>query len=361
MRIITFAQAQPGMELARDLLDKEGNLLLEKGVKLTAQYIRRLQFLGLPAVYITDPLLEDLEDRLLLPEALHREAIRCLSDLFHGKVSELLTSAQTREKYFRRVDNTVDQLVHTVSNRSRDLVNYNICHLGDSIVNHSLNVCLLSIVIGVTANLPAEALKELAMGALLHDIGKLCIPLPILNKPDGLTAEELMEIRKHAVHGYNIVRLSDTISPAAACTVQQHHERYNGSGYSAGLRGEEIHLFGRICAIADVFEAMTADRIYRPPIPRKTVIEKMVSTGYRDFDLRQLQLFLHNIPVYPVGSLVTLSTGEQGYVIRNHARASLRPVVRITTERDGLPLQTPKDIDLAINQYAHITEVNITG
>ena len=361
MRIINFAQAQPGMELARDLLDKEGNLLLEKGVKLTTQYIRRLQRLGLPALYIVDPLLGELEDRLLLPPELHREAIRCLSDLFHSKVSELLSSAQRRKKYFHRVHNIVDRLVHTIANRGRDLVNYNICHLGDSIVNHSLNVCLLSIVIGVAAHLPPETLKELAMGALLHDIGKLCIPPHILNKPGRLTAEELTAVRKHVVHGYNIVRLSDTISPAVACTVQQHHERYNGSGYAAGLQGEEIHLFGRICAIADVFEAMTADRIYRPPIPRKTAIEKMVSTGYRDFDLRQLQLFLHNIPVYPVGSLVTLSTGEQGYVIRNHARASLRPVVRIITEGNGLPLRAPKDIDLAANQYAHITEVNITG
>lgn len=361
MRIIAFAQAQSGMELARDLLDKEGNLLLEKGVKLTALYIKRLQSLGLPALYITDPLLEDLEDRLLLPQALHREAISCLSSLFHGQVSELIHSAQAREKTFRRVDKTVDRMVSIISDRSDNLVNYNICHLGDSIVNHSLNVCLLSIVLGITADLPAVVLKELALGALLHDIGKLCIPQRILNKPHKLTEDEFAEIRKHATHGYELVRLSDTISPAAAFTVLQHHERYNGSGYSKGLKGEDIHLFGRICAIADVFEAMTADRIYRPPIPRKTAIEKMVSSGYRDFDLRQLQMFLHNIPVYPVGSLVKLSTGEQGYVIQNHARNSLRPVIRIITDNEARPLQAPIEIDLSTDQYAHVTDVIITG
>lgn len=361
MRTITFSQVQPGMELARDLLDKDGNLLLEKGIKLTEHYINRLRLFGLPALYITDPLLEDLDDRFLLPEALHREAVACLSTLFRSQVSDLLLSARTRDMHLRRVNSTVDQLVSEVSARCKNFVNYNICDLGDSIVNHSLNVCLLSIVIGLSSNLATPALKELALGALLHDLGKLCIPDHILDKPGALTPNELAEIRKHATYGYDIVRLSDEVPPAAVRTVQQHHERFNGSGYSLGLQGEEIHLFGRICAIADVFEAMTADRIYRPAIPRKKVIETMVTSGHRDFDLRQLQVFLHNIPVYPVGSQVKLSTGEQGYVIRNHVKASLRPVVRLTLDSNNRPLQAPQEIDLLINQSAHITEVLNTG
>lgn len=357
MRTITILEAQPGMELARDLLDKEGNLLLEKGIKLTEHYIKRLQFFGLPAIYITDPLLEDLQDCFLLPEAVHQEAVACLSTLFRNKVSEIFTSPRTRDMYFRCSNRTVDQLVYEISGRDENLINYNICHLGDSIVNHSLNVCLLSLVIGLAAKLPLSALKELALGALLHDLGKLCIPKQILDKPGDLTIEELQEIRKHATYGYDLVRLSKEISPAAACTVQQHHERFNGDGYAKGLRGEEIHPFGRICAIADVFEAMTADRIYRPPMPRKEVIEKMVSSGHRDFDLRLLQIFLHNVPVYPLGSRVKLSSGEQGYVVRNHTKASLRPVVRVITDNEGHPLHTPKEIDLRTNQHTHITEV----
>lgn len=361
MRTIALSQAQPDMELARDLLDKEGNLLLEKGIKLTDQYIKRLRSLGLPAIYITDPLLEDLKDCFLLPEALYQEAVTCLSTLFQSKVSDILLSAQKRAMYFRRLNLTVNQLVSVVSERRDSLINFNIHNLGDSLVNHSLNVCLLSIVIGLASNLPSAALKELALGSLLHDLGKLCISPKILNKPGVLTAEEMLEIRKHATYGYDIVRLSDEVSPAAVCTVQQHHERFNGSGYAAGLRGEEIHLFGRICAIADVFEAMTADRVYRPAIPRKVVIEKMVSSGHRDFDLRQLQVFLHSIPVYPLGSRVTLSTGEQGYVIRNYAKASLRPVVRITIDSEGQALSSPQEINLLTNQCAHITEVCISG
>lgn len=360
MRIVTPAKLQPGMELARDLLDKDGNLLLEKGIKLTEHYIKRLQLFGLPALYITDPLLEDLEDCFLLPEALHREAIASLSSLFRSQVSDILVSARKRERHFRRINNTVDLLVTQVSSRS-NLVNYNICHLGDSIVNHSLNVCLLSIVIGLAAKMSSSELKELALGSLLHDIGKLCIPEHILEKPGAHTAEETLEVRKHTEHGYNIVQLSNQVSPTAACVVQQHHERYNGSGYSSGLQAEEIHPFGRICAIADVFEAMTADRIYRPAIPRKMVIENMVTSGHRDFDLRYLQMFLHNIPVYPLGSRVKLDTGEEGYVVRNNAKASLQPVVRITKDRDGHPLFVPQDIDLSIAKCTHILGILSAG
>lgn len=356
MRTITLLQAQPGMELARDILDKEGNLLLEKGMKLTEHYIKRLQFFGLPALYITDPLLEDLQDCFLLPEAVHQEAVACLSTLFRSKVSEIFMSARTRDRHFRCLNHTVDQLVWETSRRA-NLINYNICHLGDSIVNHSLNVCLLSLVIGLSVKLPPPALKELALGALLHDLGKLCIPSHIIDKPGNLTTEELREIRKHATYGYDLVRLSKEISPAVACTIQQHHERFNGDGYAAGLRGEEIHPFGRICAIADVFEAMTADRIYRPAIPRKEVIEQMVSSAHRDFDLRLLQFFLHNIPVYPLGSQVILSSGKQGYVVRNHAKAALRPVVRIITDSRGQRLHAPQEIDLLINQRTHITKI----
>lgn len=356
MRTITLLQAQPGMELARDLLDKEGNLLLEKGMKLTEHYIKRLQFFGLPALYITDPLLDDLQDCFLLPAAVHQEAVACLSTLFRSKVSDIFMSARTRDMHFRCLNRTVDQLVSEISGR-KDLINYNICHLGDSIINHSLNVCLLSLVIGLSAKLPPSALKELALGALLHDLGKLCIPDHIINKPGDLTNEELLEIRKHTTYGYDLVRLSNEISPAAACTVQQHHERFNGDGYAVGLRGEGIHPFGRICAIADVFEAMTADRIYRPSIPRKEVIEQMVSSGHRDFDLRLLQIFLHNIPVYPLGSQVILSSGEQGYVVRNHAKAALRPVVRVFTDSQGHQLHAPQEIDLLTSQRTHITGV----
>lgn len=357
MRNITLAEVQPGMELARDLLDKDGNLLLEKGIKLTDHYIKRLHLFGLPAIYIIDPLLEDLKDNFLLSEALHKEALANLATLFQSQVSDIMMSARKRDMQFRRMSGTVDQLISEISSRCKNLVNRNICHLGDSIVHHSLNVCLLSIVIGLGCKLPVPALKELALGALLHDLGKIYMPNHILNKPGALTMEEMLEIRKHATYGHELVRLSDEVSPAAACAVQQHHERYNGSGYSTGLRGEQIHPFGRICAIADVFEAMTADRVYRPALSRKEVIEKMVSSGYSDFDLRFLQVFLHNIPVYPLGSRVILNTGEQGFVVYNNAKASLRPVIRITTDSQGQPLRAPQEIDLVTNQSSHIIKV----
>lgn len=252
MRTITLTKVQPGMELARDLLDKDGNLLLEKGIKLTDQYINRLHLLGLPAICIVDPLLDDLKNRFLLPEELHKEALTSLAMLFQSQVSNIMISAKKRDMQFRRINGTVDRLISEISTRCSNLLNHNICHLGDSVVHHSLNVCLLSIVIGLGCNLPLSTLKELALGALLHDLGKICLPDHILNKPGALTVEEMLEIRKHATYGYDLVRLSNEVSPAAACTLQQHHERFNGSGYAIGLRSEQIHPFGRICAIANV-------------------------------------------------------------------------------------------------------------
>jgi len=106
-------------------------------------------------------------------------------------------------------------------------------------------------------------MRELGAAFFLHDLGKSCIPLEILNKPGRLDDAEMMRVMDHPSEGYKLLEASGELSPECAAVVLQHHERVDGSGYPVGLRGEGIHIFGRICCIADVYDALTADRPYK--------------------------------------------------------------------------------------------------
>tara|TARA_B110000483_G_scaffold204394_1_gene247366 strand:+ start:2232 stop:3251 length:1020 start_codon:yes stop_codon:yes gene_type:complete len=162
--------------------------------------------------------------------------------------------------------------------------------------NHVRRVGEFSYVLAKAYGLNEEECQLIRLGAPLHDLGKVAIPDAILNKPGKLTEEEFEIMKDHAVIGYNILNKSQRrILQAAAIMAYEHQEKYNGRGYPRGLKGEEIHIYGRICAIADVFDALSHDRCYKKAWPFDKVVSLFIEERGEHFDPHIVDLMLENI------------------------------------------------------------------
>lgn len=162
--------------------------------------------------------------------------------------------------------------------------------------NHVKRVANFSRILGEAFGMSQDELKILKNAAAMHDIGKIAIPDSILNKPSSLTDSEFEMIKNHTVYGYDILRTSERdLFQAAAIVAHQHHEKYDGRGYPRGVRGESIHIYGRITAIADVFDALASDRVYKRAWEVDRVLELLKSESGKHFDPHLIELFFKNL------------------------------------------------------------------
>jgi HD-GYP domain-containing protein (c-di-GMP phosphodiesterase class II) len=164
---------------------------------------------------------------------------------------------------------------------------------------------------------------------MLHDIGKVFIPKEILNKPGRLSDEEFEAIKSHSVKGHEYLKKFFDMPASSSSGVLQHHERFNGSGYPAGIKGNKITPFGKIIAIADVYDALTSKRAYRDAIDPSEAIEYIMGGCGSLFDPALVDIFLKKIAPYPIGTCVSLSNGMTGLVSENYSDCCLRPKVKI--------------------------------
>jgi putative nucleotidyltransferase with HDIG domain len=221
----------------------------------------------------------------------------------------------------------------------------NLRHRDEYTAIHSINVCVLSVALGRQVGLGREELELIGLGGLLHDLGKMKVPLEILNKPDKLTESEFEIMKKHVLFGADLLKKIEDLPQRAIDFVLQHHERYNGRGYPLGLTGDGIDIFGRIAAIVDVYDAITSDRVYRKSMSPYEGIRKIYEWSANDFDKSLVELFIKSVGIYPVGSLVEVNHSDIGLVVSNNIDA-LKPCVLLLLDRHKQKYQPPRLIDL---------------
>lgn len=234
-----------------------------------------------------------------------------------------------------------------------------LCLFDKSIYEHSMNVALLAYIIGKRLMEP-DKLKELTLGALLHDFGKMSIPLDILNKPGHLTNEEYEIIKNHPVLGAEKL-VNAKLAPAVMDGISKHHERWDGSGYPEALHGEEIPLPAQIIAVADVFDAITANRPYRAGLPPYHALEMILRGMGVDFSPLVVQTFAKMLRLYPENSWVTLNTGEVGTVTRVNIKQPTRPVIRLLFDKYDQPVYGTSEIDLAEDKERFVCTIRYTS
>mgnify|MGYP002345498078 CR=1 FL=1 len=297
------------MVLARPVFGDDGRILLSNGVKLSKTYIERLNQMDYDYLYVYLPGEKQVDFTAPLSDQTTGEAIQSVKDSFvRASKSQHLDLDQVNKV----IEYILDEILAnpTVLFNIMDLKNHNnYCY------HHSVNVCIISTIIGRNLGLARDKLKELAIGALLHDLGMVCIDPEILTKPGRLSEKEMDKVKEHSKFGFNLLRGMRQLSVISAHAAYQHHEREDGSGYPKGLTGENIHLYGKIVAVADSYDAMTSQRVYKKALWSHEAIEELRKKSPEKYDPDIVEAMTGAAAIYPVGSIVMLSTGEKAVVV----------------------------------------------
>ncbi len=352
MRRISTRYLQPGMIVARTIYSSTGKVLLAAGMRITPKYIKRLHEVGVASVYVKDEFFDEPEK---IPDVLSEKSRLETTRL----VKESFLALETNQRLnIRAVKEVVDSIIdELLSNREVLFHLADIRSYDDYTFFHSVNVCILSLMTAITLGYNQLKLKELGIGALLHDIGKIRLSKKLLNKSEELSSEEYQLIRKHPEYGYEILRTYDDVPLLSAHVSLQHHERWDGKGYPRRLAGEQIHEYARIVAVADVYDALLADRPYRPAYSVNqavTIITRMSNTYFQP---RAVAALVSNIAVFPIGSVVMLSTGQTGIVVDVNSNYPTRPIVKVVFDQYGNKMPKSHEVDLTRLNTVFIAKV----
>ncbi len=222
---------------------------------------------------------------------------------------------------------------------------------------HCMNVCTLVVAVAQADGVDPGYLPTITAATLLHDVGKTRVPLEVLNKPGRFEPHELEVMRKHAVFSGDIMREEGGFTEEQVFIAEQHHEMLDGSGYPYGLKGDEIHPYARMTAVADVYDALTAKRVYKPAMPMHMALMALHKNRGTEFDEHFVDLFVRSLGVYPVGSLVELNNKEVAVVYEPNPDNVRKPTIAIITTSNGRPRPAPFIVNLARRSEAEGREI----
>lgn len=341
MRLVPAEAVPEGSYLAKTIYDNNGRVLLREGIQLTGLLIRRIQSIDIYSIYIQDEYSSSIIEDVIKPE-LRQKAIKAVKDTFQSLQRKANDSAQRvtllkqrdlikeKQQYFQAMGQVAESIVEEILGQKNILINIvDIKNMDNYTYQHSVNVAVLSLIIGMQLQLNRQELCELCMGALLHDIGKVFIPKEIVQKYEKVTPEEFEFVKQHPVKGYEYLKGSNDISSASRMIVLQHHERANGKGYPEYRKSEQINKLAKIVAIADSYDKITSDRPYRRGISPNEAIEYIMASGGSLFDYEVVKAFTNVVVPYPAGTLIRLSSGELAVVEEINPVYPLRPIIKI--------------------------------
>lgn len=327
MRYLNIEKVNPGMILAKEVYDDDGRVLLSLNTKLTKEYITRLSIRGYQGVYIEDELSKGIQIEEVITIELRNKAAQAVKD---GDIDSLKNIAK----------DIVGQLLDkdkSISLDIQDLRTYD-----NYTYKHSVNVAVISTIIGIYLSYDDESLWELCLAALMHDIGKTKIDPAIINKPARLTMSEYRLVQEHARYSYDILDENGLIPARTKQGVLHHHENEDGTGYPDRLVGDEIPPYAKIIHVADVYDALTSKRPYKKPYALSEAIEYLMGGSNVLFDRNAVEAFLEAVPVYAKGIEVTMTNGEKAIVVSNTSNP-LRPIVRLINSGVDIDLNNNKD------------------
>ncbi len=282
-----------------------------------------------------------LKEELVRAVAIKKEAKQTITNI----MDDVRFVKQIRTE---QVENVVEKMVDSIFRNHDALVSLGrIRKVDEYTYVHSMAVSILMISFGRHLGLDQGQLMDVGIGAMLHDIGKTKVPPEILKKREPLTDEELDIVRGHVNHSRALLEETEGLTETAKMLAAQHHERVDGTGYPEGLGEDEIHQYGKMVAITDVYDAMTSKRCYQSRNEPTQVLRKLYEWSGTLFDRELVQQFVRCIGIYPVGSLVHLEQQMLGVVINHGVESLLKPLVRVIFNIKRQKYISPFDVDLS--------------
>jgi HD-GYP domain-containing protein (c-di-GMP phosphodiesterase class II) len=354
--------------LARDILaGRDAVPLLRTGVKLDQRYRDALKRAGIHAVYIEDGLSEGIVLEPLVSDETRLQATRAVASAYEEAKRSLTSGGTLSKAMTESLSSIVERMLRDIhESGGAALVLADLSSADSYTFQHSIDVAALGLLMGQRLFSEQgwldhrgerqfarrdERLHRLGMGLLLHDIGKLAIPPEILHKPGRLTPSEWEIMRTHPRAGVDLIRDSSVWCPLVQAIVLRHHERWDGSGYPDGKCGEDIHEMARIAAVADVYDAITSERVYAPAGPAHVGVRTILAGAGTQFDPMVTDVFARLVAPFPPGDELRLADGRRAIVVSVPAHRLDRPVVRVI---DGPG--APSEIELALAPQIRIAD-----
>ncbi|WEK53653.1 MAG: HD domain-containing protein [Candidatus Cohnella colombiensis] len=338
MRLVDIETVEQGQNLGKTIFSSNGSILLSKGVQLTVFMISTLKRLGVTAIYLEDPDFRDISIEEVISEETKQMVIHQMSESF-----ETMRSGKSFST--KAISQSVDQLLDDVMKNQNMLVQLSDIRTADNgMYLHGINVCMISSLIGLNMGLNMIQLKELAIGALLHDIGKLDAP-------------EVQEGRMHhAWRGFDLLKHKREYSLLIAHVAFQHHEHVDGTGAPRGLNGDEIHLYAKIVAVANRYDNLLFGGPEEERLKPHEACEQLNAMSGIELDHEVLTQFMRIVSIYPNGISVKLSNRQTGVVVGQHRGLPGRPVIRVI-DKESESEASANEIDLAQHTTVFIDEV----
>lgn len=362
MKRVPITDLIPGMVVASDILSADSNIIVPKDVVLTENIINRLENYSIFYVSIKDQIFDELSHPMASQEisSSHdllyndlrssKEKIRSseqflrFNDDFnkcaeHFKYNIMRTIYQNEPLY---VNELLAETIQLMNQDGQDVSVFdmllNMRNLDDSVYAHCIDVALICNMLARWLHFSEQDQILATSCGLFHDVGKFLIPASILRKPGKLTPEEFEIMKMHTIEGFHLLGKYDNVPQIVKNAALMHHEKCDGSGYPYGLKGDEINRFAKIVTIADIFDAMTSDRVYRKAMCPFSVIKQFEDDGIQKYEIKYILTFLENVANSYLNHRVTLSNGLEGNVIFINKDDFSNPVV-ITEDNEIINLQ----------------------
>lgn len=337
--------------IAKDIFDASGRILLSEGTVIKTFYVNKLKQMDVFAVYVKDALSDGIEIEETISEKLKVKVKKIIKEDMKKLISD---NQGIPEGILKSTGDIIDELL----SKKDIMVNLSdIRSKEDSLLSHSIQVCTLSVITGIRMGYNMLKLKDIAVGALMHDIGQLLLPEHIIKKQGDLTEEEMIIFKQHPKQGYDLLNKQHNINATAKVMVLLHHERNDGSGYPLGLTEDKIYETAKLIAVCDVFDNMTADVGNKKGMKPYEVIEYLYAMSGTLFDKRVVEVFVKNISPYPLGSGVLLNNQQKGIVYEVHKDAPTRPIVKIVYDEHGERLKEPVFMNLLKEMTLFVVDI----
>lgn len=352
MKQIPVSELVPGMVTAEDVLTYDLTLIIPKGIVLTENIISRLEGYSIYYIYINDEIVDELSkpitDLQQLQEApstpTSKERIRNSAQFQHFSHDFAQCAEHFRDNLMKSLyhnqplfaNELVEETMQMMTQENSDISVFdmllNMKNRDDSVYAHCIDVALISNILSKWLHFSEEDQRMATACGLFHDVGKFLLPSGVLRKPGKLTPDEFSIIKTHTIEGFHLLNRYENIPLSVKNAALMHHEKCDGSGYPYGLSGEEIDKFAKIVTIADIFDAMTSERIYRKAMCPFSVIKSFEDEGIQKYEMKYILTFLENVANSYLNHRVTLTNGMEGDVIFINRDNFSRPVIRTTTD-----------------------------